>query len=203
MARLIGPGYFIASTLSSPTQADFVALLVGNVEKMRWSTNKTTATGDNLGFQSKIPQTVTTTGEVYGAQISPRLNSAIGALSLIGMSVDPILKGSTTGTVTNLRGLQVTLTDDNSAGRTITNQPAMIRLWHQLAAHTFTNGNPVGISMEAAGGIGWGFAMKFADDSGSGLADLASATATINGVIKVQIGSTTGYIPTYATYTPS
>ena len=203
MANLIGPGYFIASTLSAPTAASFVALLIGGVEKMRWSTNKVTSTGDNIGFQSKIPQTVTTTGEVYGAQISPRLNSAVGAGSLIGMSVDPILKGSTTGTVTNLRGLQITMTDDNSAGRTITNQPAMIRLWHQLAAHTFTNGNPVGIHFDTAGGVAWGFAMKLADDSGTGLADLASATATINGVIKVQIGSTTGYIPTYATYTPS
>lgn len=160
------------------------------------------ATGDSIGFQSKPSQGATTTGEVYGGQVSPRVASTFGAGSLIGMSVDPVIQGST-GTITALRGLQVTMTDNtpSPATRTIT-RATMIRLWHQMEAHTFTNG-VIGIDWEAAGGRAWTFAMRFADDSGTGLADLASATATVNGVIKVQIGSTTGYIATYASYTPS
>lgn len=43
--------------------------------------------------------------------------------------------------------------------------------------------------------------MKFADDGASTCADLASAVATVNGVVKVKIGSTTAYIPTYEAFT--
>lgn len=44
-------------------------------------------------------------------------------------------------------------------------------------------------------------ALKLVDDSEN--ADLASGVATVNGVIKVVIGSTVAYIPTYASYTPT
>lgn len=45
--------------------------------------------------------------------------------------------------------------------------------------------------------------MKFADDSGAACADLASAVGTLNGAIKVKIGSAVAYLATYAGYTPA
>ena len=192
--------------------ADNLSFAAGGVEYMRLkstptfgSVTSTSATADLYGFQTKPNQGATTTGSVKGAEISPRIAGTFGAAGLTGLTVSPILKGTSgAGTVTDLRGIEITFTDENTAGRTITNQPAMIRMWHQLAGHTFTNGGPVGISMELhGGGTPWGFAFKFADDSGTGLADLASGVTTVNGAIKVQIGSTTGYIPTYQTYTPA
>jgi len=171
------------------------------------SITATNTTGNTIGFQTKPSQGATSTGSVIGAEIQPRVANTFGAGAVIGMNVSAIVKGGngTSGNVTDLRGIEVELSDDNpdTSTRTITTS-TLLRLRHQLSgAHTTTN-DPVGIEfVTKGGGTGWGFAMKFADDSGAGLADLASSVTTVNGVIVVQIGSTTGYIPTYQTYAAS
>ncbi len=79
------------------------------------------ATGDTIGYTSKPNQTVTTTGDVYGAQMQPRVAAAVGANRLVGYQSAPIIKGTSgvAGTVTNgVQCFRAELTDELTAGKT-------------------------------------------------------------------------------------
>jgi len=159
----------------------------------------TQVSGDTIGFQTKPAQAATTTGDVFGAQISPRINESFGAGSLQGLGINCDLKGAAGGNVATLRGISVELESASGSTRTITD--VMVIRGRNYLHGTVTNG-PYMIQVDAAeGNVEWGAFAKLCDNGGP-IADLATGvTGNPTGVIKVKIGDTVGYIPMYVGYT--
>ena len=110
----------------------------------------TQATGDSIGFQSKPSQTVTTTGSVFGGQISPRLQSGVAAGNIIGLDVNSDLKGTAAGTVSgDVRALNLELVTDDSGTRTVSGNVNAIRIRSVFSATTIS-GKFVPIRIEKA-----------------------------------------------------
>jgi hypothetical protein len=162
------------------------------------------ATGNLIGMQCKpgAGGGGSATASVKAAEFSPRFRDGTAGGNLIGISVDPILQGSS-GAGGNLsgamRGIEVTLTDGNGGTRTITGRSAFIRFFHQLATKTFTNGL-FGLEFAAkGGGVAWDGAMYL--DAEAGLAAASSgggASLPANvGWIRVKVGSEFLKIPLY------
>ncbi len=169
------------------------------------SRSYTQASGGSIGYQSKPSQTVTTTGEVIGAELSPRLQSGIGAASLTGHVATPILKGSVGGDITaRFVAYKGELTDENAGTRTIA-YAAILDAWHQLAGtHTFTAGVHVINARTAGGGTPWTSFLR-AEASGDGGLNVSANGMfkdpegdTEAGFLKVQVGTTVYEIPIYA-----
>jgi hypothetical protein len=163
----------------------------------------TQVSGDSIGFQSKPSQEATTTGEIYGCQISPRIQDTYGCRTLVGVMAESILKGSS-GTISeDVRAFQGQITDENTAGRTISGDIVGLWLWHQLAAHT-VSGKIVPISVRTPGGAkNWDAFVKF---EASGPACTVSAdgmtadpeTDQEAGYLTILVGAVAYQIPMYA-----
>src|SRR3990167_3017282 len=67
------------------------------------------ATGDTIGFQTTPNQTVTTTGEVYGAQFKPRAAANVDVATVNGIGIDSELKSGTGAASSDLRGVNLYL----------------------------------------------------------------------------------------------
>lgn len=106
------------------------------------SRNYTQASGNSIGFQSKPAQTVASSGNVIGAEISPRVNSGIalsGSGSVIGLHVDAYLKGTEAGTIAgDVRGMQIELVTDDAGTRTISGDVTGLRIRAAFSATTIT-----------------------------------------------------------------
>ena len=157
----------------------------------------TDTSGNLIAIQSKPNANggAGSTADLKGAEISPRFASLTSGGSLIGMSVDPILKGSTgaDGDLSGaMRGIEVTLTDDNAGTRTITGLSAGIRIRQQLAGtKTFTGGLYALEVAAAGGGLGWsGFMAIEVGGNLSAKATGANALPGTVGWIRVKIGDT-------------
>ena len=164
----------------------------------------TNTSGNLIGVSSKPNANggAGATADLKGMEISPRFAGLTSGGNLIGMSVDPILKG-TSGADGDLsgvvRGIEITITDENAGTRTITGKSAAIRIWQQLTAKTFTNGLfPIQIDTKG-GAAAWTAALSLANDG-----ELASASdagenmpAGVTEFIRVQVGSTLYRIPLY------
>ena len=97
------------------------------------------ATGDSIGFQSKPSQTVTTTGSVFGGQISPRLQSGVAGGNIIGLDVNSDLKGTAAGTVSgDVRALNLELVTDDAGTRAIGGNVSFIRMRGAFSGGTVT-----------------------------------------------------------------
>lgn len=160
----------------------------------------TAATGDNMAFQAKPSQTVTTTGSLQGGQISPRLQSAIAAANLIGLHIDTDMKGTAGGDVSgDVRGMEIEMVSDASSGRTIAGDVQGIRFRTNLDATVTGHVVPLYVlSGEAAGGQ-WDAFVKFSAAI-AGVVNHAPGTepTTADGYIKVLIGSNVRYIQLYS-----
>lgn len=103
------------------------------------SRNYTQTSGNSIGFQVKPSQTVTTTGEVIGGEISPRLQNGINAAVIKGLHVNVDLKGTSTRTISgDVRGLEVELTTSNSGTSTIDGYVTGLRFRSAFSATTLT-----------------------------------------------------------------
>lgn len=115
------------------------------------SRNFTQTSGSSIGFQAKPAQTVGSSGNVIGAEISPRVNSGValsGSGSVIGLHVDAYLKGTAAGTIAgDVRGLNIEVVTDDAGTRTISGNVSMIRLRSAFSATTIT-GKFVAIRIE-------------------------------------------------------
>jgi hypothetical protein len=165
----------------------------------------TQASGDTIGFSTRPNQTVTTTGEVKGAEFSPRVASGVGAATLVGLLASPRVQGDAGGNITaRFAAIQAQLTDANAGTRTI-EVAAMMDAWHQLAGtHTFTKGVVLINARTAGGGQGWTAFLR-AEASGAGglvvAADGMTAdpeTAQEAGYLTVRVDTTDYQIPIYA-----
>ena len=167
------------------------------------------ATGDTIGYTSKPNQTVTTTGDVYGAQMQPRLAAAVGANRLVGYQAAPIIKGSSgvSGTVTNgVQCFRAELTDEAGAGKTFSDDLVGfdVRGIAMVSGHTFdSNVHTVGFRMAASeNSKTWDAVLKLSgtqalvwnDDPTT---ELNLPGGTVKGYIKVIVNNATRYIALY------
>jgi hypothetical protein len=95
--------------------------------------------GDIIGFQSKPAANATGTQTVYGGQISPRANDNVDITALIGLQVEPILKGATVLAVSgDMRGMDVRLTSEGA--NTVGGKAGCYFAYNLLKSATFTGG---------------------------------------------------------------
>lgn len=139
---------------------------------------------------------------IYGAQIMPRFNNGIPGNSLVGLFVDPILKGTTGDLSGDLRGIEIKIETEGYTGeRTIDGVAAVLDCKQRLALTEATGGIFVLRAEEkevAAGLASWtAFALLPDDD------ELAKETASPGNLpdntayIRVKIGDTLYRIPGY------
>ena len=103
------------------------------------SHNFNNSTGDSTGFQSKPGQSVTTTGNLKGGEISPRFQDGFTANTIIGLHVDIDLKGTTAVTTDgDVRGMEIELVTSNSGTRTISGYVTGIRFRSVFSATAIT-----------------------------------------------------------------
>lgn len=94
--------------------------IAGKTVRINGITNTGTA-NDLIGFQCKPGQGVATAKNVVGCEISPRVNDTFaltGIGSLIGMTLAPLLKGTTGDIGGDVRGMQIEMTTDDASTRT-------------------------------------------------------------------------------------
>jgi len=158
--------------------------------------NYAATSGDIVGYQARPAANAAGTTSVYGSQVSPRFNDTITGSNLIGVSAEPILKGSSGNISGDVRALQATITDTNEAGRTIAGDVVGLRVWHQISA-TVT-GDVAAISIEGKGGATpYTCALKLDGNSGlAGGTGGASIPASTR-FIEVDIAGTKGKIAVY------
>ncbi len=142
--------------------------------------------GDIIGFQSKPAANADGTATVYGGQISPRFNDGIGGAALVGLQIEPILKGATAKAITgDVRALDLRLSDDGNAGHTVGGVATCIKMYNLMKSSTFTGG-VIPIVVTAAGDTQAWTALMEIPEALSGGADGGGAAVyipiTINGV---------------------
>ena len=187
-------GYIAAQRLKS-LKGEHIAWQTEDDDKtIRLNNRDYTATSGNfIGFQSKPAVAATTTAEIKGCEISPRIKDTFGGSTMIGVLSDCILKGTSGNLSGRLTAFQGQLTDENAGGRTVTGVASILDAWHQLAGHTFTGGVYV-INVRASGGATpWsGFAVL--PNDGQIASDSGTATPGNHGWIKVKVGSAVRYL---------
>ena len=167
-------------------------------KKLKVSGNSDQTNNSVIGMQIK-PGVGTSMGhDLIGAEISPRLQSAIaltGSASVIGLDTNVVLKGTTGDIAGSVRPLQVQIDDEPGSTRTISGDVSFIRIFSELNSTVI--GKVSAIKVEAPGGT------KKMDAfahfiSGSGCL-VESTVGTVGGTqdqaIKILIGTTTYYVP--------
>lgn len=161
------------------------------------SRSYTQASGNSIAFQAKPSQTVTTTGEVIGGEISPRTQDLVGAGVLKGLHIDLDMKGSGAATIGTERLLELEAV--GGAGKTVTNDLQYIRM--RLNQNATVSGDVVGLSLEAkeAPSVAWSAFAKFGVDAGLAAKHTSAGTALPADVgwIRVKIGDTFYKLPAY------
>src|SRR3990167_1869177 len=101
------------------------------------------ASGSSIGLQSKPNQATTSTGDVIGAEFSPRAASAVDIGSVIAVKADPTLKGTAGDVSGSIRGVEVNidLNDGASHTRTITGDVVAYRAFLQAPSSITYSGD--------------------------------------------------------------
>jgi hypothetical protein len=158
------------------------------LEIMSFDDDGTDTSGDSNGPQTKMNQSVTTTGDVTGFNSSPRPASSVDCASVTAIKAEPMLKG-TNSLSGDYRAIEINL--DDTGTNTIAGDAVAFRIFSQL------NVNPSGdfavMEVEAQGDTGtWDYFLKLPNDSSMAWTD--ATTTGESGAIKVKIGSTTRYV---------
>jgi hypothetical protein len=168
------------------------------------SRNTLDESGSMVGLQCKpgLNFAGTTTASVKAAEFSPRFASGTSGADLIGLSVDPILQGSSGagGDLTGaMRGIEVTMTDGGGGTRTITAASAGLRFRKDLSGKTFTNGLFCVQVAPSEGSTAW-TAFAVLPDEGQVAAGTATPDAlpANTGYVRVQIGTVLFKLAAYA-----
>lgn len=155
--------------------------------------------GDSIAFSTAPNQTVTTTGEVFGGQIKPRVATGISAATCNGLGIDSELKGTGATTVTSdLRGLNIYM-GAASANHVIGGDVVVFRSRAEIST------NPTGHIVlhkvvNSEGSQGWDAFVKFSEALGTHTMT-TSTDKTGNaksGTIKVIANGTEYHIQLYA-----
>ena len=157
--------------------------------------------GGSLGFQSKPSQTVNTSGDITGGEISPRCQSGVTAGQIKGLHVDIDLKGTAAGTIGVARVLELEAVADVSGGRTITGDLTIIKTRMFCPASGGVSGDTTVIAVPApeTGSVPYDAFAKF--DAVAGLAaNHASSGVALPadvGWVRVKVGATFYKLPLY------
>lgn len=154
--------------------------------------------GNSIAFQAKPSQTATTTGEVIGAEISPRVQSGIGFGVLKGLHIDVDMKGTSGGNGTDVRVLELEAVDAGVNTRTVSGDVAFIRFRSNLSTGTLSGDQTI-FKIEAhEGSQAWDAFVKAPASSGLSGGTITDALPANTGWIRVKLGSTFGKVPVYA-----
>lgn len=154
---------------------------------------------DYIGMQVKPGQSVSTAKNIIGGEISPRLNSGValtGSGSIIGLHVDTYLKGTSGNVAGDVRGMQIELVDDGSAGRTISGNAVGLRFRSNLSCTAITGSHAV-LSVENGEGSQKWDALAVIEAETDVFDKTTAVNATQNGYIVVVVDGATRYIPLY------
>jgi hypothetical protein len=141
--------------------------------------------GDTIGFQATPNQAATTTGEVFGAQLKPRIAANFSAATVNGLGIDSELKSGTGALSSDLRGINLYMGATGSG--TIGGNVVGIR------ARAEVNINPTGnivllLPVNSEGSQGWDGLIKF--DAALGTHTMTTNSdktgSTKSGTIKVR-----------------
>lgn len=163
------------------------------------SRNYAATSGDIMAFDSRPRANASGTQTIHGGFIGAGVNDAVALANIIGMLSDVYLKGSSGNISGDLRAFQGQITDENTAGRTISGIACMFDAWQQLAAHTFTGGVYV-MNVRAAGGATpWSGLANLPDDAQVATKGTPTATLPANTAwIRVKVGDTFVKLAGYA-----
>lgn len=157
----------------------------------------TQETGDSIAFQAVPNQTVTTTGEVFGGQLKPRVAANIDAATVNGLGIDSEVKSGTGSLSGDLRGINMYLGSTGSG--TIGGNIVGIRM------RVESNINPTGLIapfhfVNHEGSQGWDGLAIFTEALGThSMTTNSDKTASAkSGTIKVYANGTLYHIQLYA-----
>lgn len=156
------------------------------------------ASGDTVGFQSTPNQGATTTGEVFGGQIKPRVASGFNAATVNGLGIDSELKGPGNGQLSSdLRGINLYL--GATGGGSIGGNVCVLRARAEVSI------NPTGHIIFAhivnhEGSQAWDGLLKFTEALGThSMTTNADKSANAkSGTIKVIANDTVYHIQLFA-----
>lgn len=165
----------------------------------------TQTSGDSIAFSAIPNQTVTTTGEVFGGQIKPRIADTVSAAGCNGLEVDSELKGTGATTVTGDLRIFNTYLGATAAAHVIGGDAVGWRARQEIST------NPTGDIalikvLNNEGSQGWDAFIKFVS-AGDGAIALGAHTMTTNadktanaksGTIKVLANGNLYHIQLYA-----
>jgi hypothetical protein len=160
------------------------------------SRDYTQATGDSIAQQNKPSQTVTTTGAVYGAQFSPRLQNAVAAAALVGIQSAPLTKGASAGTISgDVRAFEAAIDLNVVDGtRTVSGVVSALYAYLQVpSAGTYTGGCAV-VHIPTPDQKAWDFLINSVPTSGHVVVG-AGTYSTSDGYFLVKVGSNTYRMP--------
>jgi hypothetical protein len=202
--------------------ANNLSFAAGGVEYMRikatptlGSITSTAASGDMTGFQTKPNQNATTTGNVVGIDVSPRIQSGFGLGAMTAILAYPTLKGSGAGTITgDIAALELIACEDDLFSASATPKVLQGDVCVMKIRSNFTV-NPSGdttimkiVNAEKANGGDWDSFIKFVSktdgSTAAGSHDLLVAAGAGNGSLYGNIpvsvkGVGTKYIRVYDT----
>lgn len=170
------------------------------------SRNFSATSGDAIGLQDKPAQTVSSSGNLIGMEISPRLNSAValtGSGSIIGLHVDAYLKGTAAGTIAgDVRGQQIELVTDDSGTRTVTGDVVGLRMRAAFSATTIT-GDMIALKIEKAetqtNSKQWEYVLSLTGDNALiWRDDYTTEVTTLSGAFKVLVNGVARWVPLYS-----
>ena len=139
------------------------------------------------------------TTSITALEVSPRFSDAAAGSQMRGIVSDVILQGTTGDISGRVDCIEAKLESASGSTRTVTGPVSCLRCINDMHG-TVTTG-PYCISVDTHGGNKAWAGFAYLPDDGGNIADLASATATINTVIKYAVGSTVSYIAGYTSYT--
>lgn len=157
----------------------------------------TQTSGDTVGFQVTPNQGATTTGEVFGGQIKPRVAAGFNAASVNGLGIDSEVKSGAGALSSDLRGLNIYL--GATGNGTIGGNVCVVR------ARAEVNINPTGRIVFAhivqhEGSQGWDGLLEFTEALGThSMTTNADKTGNgKSGTVKVYANGTLYHIQLYA-----
>ena len=150
--------------------------------------------GSSIGFQSKPDQTVTSTGDVIGGEVSPRVSDA-GAGALIALKADPVVRTATAArTVSAVRGLEVNIDmPDGGSAYTITNNVNAFRTFLDMGAGHTVSGKKAVLCVATPNTSGWDYLLDL--ETSSGVVTAAAVGGSQSHKIKIRSAGTDYFIP--------
>lgn len=160
------------------------------------SQNYTHTSGKKAGIQTKPNVTVGGSGVgMTAVEISPRFADGIAGAELIGMKIDPVLKGTTGDLTESVRALEMNLDFGVGSTRTISGDVVGLRIFYQAAPGMTVTGNEVPFLVADPDSRQWTHLMEIEVNNGT-IADSSQTgtAATRAGFILVEVGGNDRYI---------